>query len=168
MKTKMKYFKYLTLFILLSFILFLGYQYFKNKKTFNYQKKFEEDATPVPTTDWLSYSSSYGFSFMHPINFEIKENNKSLAVGEIIIKIEILNCENPIPLKKITNEIKFYGFPAEINETEKTAYLCNNTNTACLDISKEKEKTKITEGFFHSFISSLNIRKDFDKISCLK
>ena len=61
----------------------------------------------------------------------------------------------------------------EINESAKTAYICNNTNTACLDITKGQNyggilETKITEGFFHSFISSLNLNKDFDKIACLK
>ena len=58
-----------------------------------------------------------------------------------------------------------------VNYSKKIAYICNNTKTACLDIEKEKNfietnSNKITEGFFHSFISSLNISKDFDKIPC--
>lgn len=164
MKHRRKYFLILLLIIL---ALFLGYK-FLNYKESDFNKKFKEDTTPVPITDWISYVSDYGFSFMHPIDTKVEIKKDFIKVANLILKIEKLNCENGIPTKNITDDFRFYGFKAEINENKKSAYICNNTKTACLDIFKEKEKAKITEGFFHSFISSLNINNKFDEISCIK
>ena len=151
--------------ILVSF-----FSYYYNQK-YNYSSKIEEDTNPVPIIEWTNYASNYGFSFMYPSNTKVEANGSEIKVGNIIAKIEIFNCKDPIPSYQITSTTKLYGFRAQINEAEKFAYICNNTKTACLDIEKEKNfietnNSKITEGFFHSFISSLNINKDFDKIPC--
>ena len=172
MKHKTRHIKYIIGFFVIILILILGYCYY-NKQKNNGSEPSKEDTTPVPITNWIPYSSNYGFSFMYPANLKIEVNNDLVGVGGILVRVEKLNCKNPIPKKIIADSTKFYGFKAEINESAKTAYICNNTNTACLDITKGQNyggilETKITEGFFHSFISSLNLNKDFDKIACLK
>lgn len=155
--------RYILIFLSIILILFLGYQ-FLNEKEYNFTGTFVDDTTPVPITDWVSYVNDSGFSFMHPADFKVEIKKDFIKVADLILKIEKLNCENGIPSKNIIGDFKFYGFKAEINENKKSAYICNNTKTACLDISKEK--TKITEGFFHSFISSLNLNNKFDEIAC--
>ena len=163
-----RYFKYILGLLMLILIIFFGF-FYNPKNTF--VGKIQDETTPIPIIDWITYSSNYGFSFMHPSNVKVGANDTIINVGNIIAKVEILNCKEPTPTYKITSTTKLYGYPAEINEPEKIAYICNNTKTACLDIEKEKNfietnSNKITEGFFHSFISSLNISKDFDKIPC--
>ena len=163
-----KYFKYILSLLILILIIFFGF-FYNQKNTF--VGKIQDEIAPVPIIDWITYSSNYGFSFMHPSNIKVEANDSIIKVGNIITKVEIFNCKNEIPSHIITSETKLYGFRAQINESEKFAYFCNNTKTACLDIEKEKNfietnSNKITEGFFHSFISSLNINNDFDKIPC--
>ena len=144
-----------------------------NKSKNNYVKIQNSDSIPIPIMNWANYQSSFGFSFMYPTNLNVEASDTTMKVGGILINIEKLNCNNPAPKKMIGGDTTLYGFPAQIDEPNKTAYICNNTKTACLNIEKNSSykeifNTKITEGFFHLFISSLNITKDFDKISCIK
>jgi len=161
MKYIKKYLKFIIIFIVL--ILILGFYYSSNQKYFGVEN---ESSIPVPITNWIPYSSTSGFSFMYPTNLKVKTNNNEIEIGEINIKIEKLNCTTKMSKKIIMSQTTLYGFKAGIDETKKTAYICNNTKTACLDITTNK--TRITEGFFHSFISSLNLNSDFDKIECEK
>ncbi|MEI6849451.1 MAG: hypothetical protein WCK29_00270 [archaeon] len=169
-----KKYKYiLGVIIVIIIIIILGYSLISKSKN-NYNGLPRLETLPVTTIDWMPYTSPLGFSFMYPLNFKVEESDTTLKVGGILVNIEKFNCKNPHPSKIITNKTTLYGFPAQINEAEKNAYICNNTNTACLDIEKDPNyieifnKTKITEGFFHSFISTLNIKDDFNKIKCLK
>lgn len=161
--------KYRYYFIGIVFILIILVIFGLVRKNNSDLNNIQEEKKPVPIESWNTYKSNYGFSFMHPDFFKLEDLGETIKVGGLIIKIEKLACSD-----KGTNNLggtKLYGFPAKIIESEKKALICNNKNTACLDISKdenfkETKKTKITEGFFHSFISSLNINQEFNKINC--
>jgi hypothetical protein len=162
-----KYLKYIVGLLVIILIIFLGYHY-------SQKNPGKEDTTPVPIADWTPYKSASGFSFRYPTSAKLETNGNTMTVAGVSIETQILNCKNPVFTTKITSGVTLYGFPAQIDEAQKTAYICNNTKTACLNITKDPNysgglfQTKVTEGFFHSFISSLDISPDFNKIPCAK
>lgn len=157
---------YITVFIMLSILIFLIIRnksdlIIENLKT---DKLITVETIPE-TINWTNYKlDREGISFTYPSFWKVVKNDNSLEVGAISIKIEKLACANPKPSKEFTNPIKIYGYQTQINEPNQTAYICNNKNTACLDIFSNNEK--MTESFFHGFISTLHINKEFDEIQC--
>ena len=124
-----------------------------------------EKAIP-PTADWQRFDANqFGFNFMNPDNLEVKVRGDNMTVGEISVNIDRLSCIDKKPNKELINPITIYGYPTMINEAENFAYICNNTQTACLDITSNR-KSKTTEGYFHAFVSTLNINEGFDRIEC--
>lgn len=162
MKYIKKYLKQIVVLLVLILIVFLGYYLSHRQK---YAEEASKDTIPVSIAKWTPYQTNFGFSFMYPPNLKVMANGPLIQVGDISAKIEIANCKNPVFSNKITGKVTLYGFPAQIDEPGKSAYICNNTKTACLEI-EATNPIKFSEGFFHSFISSLNLTKDFDKIPC--
>lgn len=102
---------------------------------------------------------------MNPDNLEVKVRGDTMTVGDITVSIDRLSCKTKEPNKELVNPITIYGYKTMINEAENFAYICNKTGTACLDISSNN-KNKTTEGYFHAFVSTLNINEAFDRIEC--
>jgi hypothetical protein len=119
-----------------------------------------------PTSSWQEFTTGFGFSFMHDTSLEVSVKKSSLTVGDIVVKVEKLNCKNGIPNRDFVDPVTtIYGYKTIIDEENKSAYICNNSKTACLNIySKNEDKT--TEGYFHAFMSTLKINDGFDKIPC--
>ena len=95
--------EYVVVVILLILVISLGY-YFVNKSKNTYTESSSQDAISVPIIDWLPYKSPLGFSFMYPTSFKVEANDTSIKVGGIIVKVEKLNCKNPVPSNKITDK----------------------------------------------------------------
>ena len=139
---------------------------------FIYQKQHMTEAEllaekAIPETkDWQRFDANqFGFNFMNPDNLEVKVRSDTMTVGDITVSIDRLSCKDKKPNKELINPITIYGYPTMINEAENFAYICNKTGTACLDISSNN-KNKTTEGYFHAFVSTLNINEGFDRIEC--
>jgi len=158
--------KFVILAIIILFFVLIGYFFLKNKT--EHKKTREQIAAGKiipPTLSWERFMTDFGFSFMHEKNLKVETKKTSLTVGDLVVKIEKLDCKDGRPSKDFAHPITIYGYKTILDEENKFAYICNNTNTACLDIYSKKED-ETTEGFFHAFISTLEINDNFNKISC--
>ena len=151
--------------VLIILVLILATYFINKNQSPSKQKLLIEKIIPE-TKDWHFYEShAFGFNFMNPDNLEVKVRGDTMAVGDITVAIDRLSCKDKKPNKELVNPITIYGYPTMINEAENFAYICNKTGTACLDISSNN-KNKTTEGYFHAFVSTLNINEGFDRIVC--
>lgn len=162
MRKNIKY----VIFIIFVFVsIYLIIQYIQTKNLNNAAKKVAKEEKIPDTTNWKIYENKeFGFSFERQENINIDERKNSINVDDLYISVDHLRCINPKP-KYGNLPTKLYGYDALINEKDNFAYICNNTNTACLDIKSQNTK-QTTEGFFHAFISTIKFTEQFDKIAC--
>lgn len=166
-KMNKKQIKYILLAIIVLGLLFFIISRFRSNTTIeNTQTEKIILQNKIPETiNWTIYSlTKEGISFTYPSFWKVERVEDILNIGSIVLKIERISCSDPKPSKAFVNPIKIYGFKTQIDESQQIAYICNNTNTACIDISSNNKK--MTEEFYHGFISTLHITEEFEKIQC--